>query len=169
VALIYSGAMARGDGGAGRRRPNVDYATLAELRYQIRRFLRVREMAARAVGIEPQHYLMLLQVKGLEGKRPATIGALAERLQLRHHSTVELVDRLVKHGMVARQRTSQDRREVVIRLRPRGEAVLAKLVSHSVAELRTEGPALVTALKRLISDSRSRRARRRAEVRRGPR
>jgi DNA-binding MarR family transcriptional regulator len=161
--------MARGDGGAGRRRPNVDYATLAELRYQIRRFLRVREMAARAVGIEPQHYLMLLQVKGLEGKRPATIGALAERLQLRHHSTVELVDRLVKHGMVARQRTSQDRREVVIRLRPRGEAVLAKLVSHSVAELRTEGPALVTALKRLISDSRSRRARRRAEVRRGPR
>jgi DNA-binding MarR family transcriptional regulator len=169
VALIYSGAMARGDGGTGRRQPKVDYATLAELRYQIRRFLRVREMAARAVGIEPQHYLMLLQVKGLEGKRPATIGALAERLQLRHHSTVELVDRLVKHGMVARQRTSQDRREVVIRLRPRGEAVLAKLVSHSVAELRTEGPGLVTALKRLISDSRSRRVRRRAEVRRGPR
>jgi DNA-binding MarR family transcriptional regulator len=150
--------MAR-TGGGGRRVPDVDYETLAELRYQIRRFLRVREMAARAAGIEPQHYLVLLQVKGLEGKGPATIGALAERLQLHHHSTVELVDRLVEQGMVVRERTREDRREVVVRLRPRGEAVLRKLVSYSVAELRTEGPSLVTALTRLISGSRSRRTR----------
>jgi DNA-binding MarR family transcriptional regulator len=147
--------MARRDGGRSRE-SDVDYETLAEVRYQIRRFLRVREIAARAAGIEPQHYLLLLQVKGLERNRPVTIGALAERLQLHHHSTVELVDRLVKRGMVARQRTSEDRREVVVRLRPRGEAVLAKLVSYSIAELKTEGPHLVSALMRLISGIRSR-------------
>src|SRR5262249_53379717 len=71
------------------------YGFLGDLRSQIRRFLRVRETAARAAGVEPQQYLLLLQVKGLEGRQPATIGALAERLQLRHHSVVQLVNRLV--------------------------------------------------------------------------
>src|SRR6266851_3450117 len=89
----------------------VDYWTLAQLRYHIRRFLRAREIAARAAGIEPQHYLVLLQLKGLTGKRAATMGTLAERLQLRHHSTVELVDRLVSRGMVRRRRDTRDRRE----------------------------------------------------------
>jgi DNA-binding MarR family transcriptional regulator len=132
----------------------LDYRTLAELRYQIRRFLRIREEAARAAGIEPQQYLLLLQLKGLGGQRPPTVGELAERLQLRHHSTVELVDRLVRRGMVARRRDSRDRREVLVALRPAGEAVLEKLARHSLAELRTEGPALVAALRRLIRGAR---------------
>src|ERR671919_218829 len=73
-----------------RRRPaTVDYRTLPELRYHVRRFLRAREIAARAEGVEPQHYLLLLQVKGLEGEQPVTIGTLAERLPLRNHSTIE--------------------------------------------------------------------------------
>jgi len=83
----------------GQRSPHLDYWTLAQLRYSIRRFLRSRETVARAAGVEPQQYLLLLQIKGLEGKHPATIGGLAERLQLRHHSTVELVNRLEKKGM----------------------------------------------------------------------
>jgi len=128
----------------------VDYWTLAELRYQIRRFLRLREVAARRAGIAPQQYLLLLQVKALTGKRPATISTLAERLQLQHHSTVELIDRLAKQGMVERRRASSDRREVQVALRPRGEAVLRALARYSVTELRTEGPALVSALNRLI-------------------
>ena len=128
----------------------VDYRTLAELRYQVRRFLRTREVAARAAGVEPQHYLLLLQIKGLEGARPATVGTLAERLQLRHHTVVALVDRLVTRGLVARQRTPSDRRQVVVKLRPAGEAVLKKLALYSIEELRTEGPALVVALTRLI-------------------
>src|SRR5439155_1517275 len=82
----------------------VDYETLAELRYQIRLFMRRREEAARAAGIEPQQYLLLLQLKGLEDRGPTTVGALAERLQIRHHSAVELVDRLVERDMVARRR-----------------------------------------------------------------
>jgi len=128
----------------------VNYGTLAELRYHIRRFLHLRELAARGAGIEPQHYLLLLQVKGLAGRRSPTIGVLADRLQIRHHSVVELVDRLVARGMVARRRDGPDRREVVVSLRPKGEAVLRRLALYSLRELRTEGPALVSALNRLI-------------------
>ena len=82
--------------GRTRKPRRVSYWTLAELRYHIRRFLRTREIAARAVGVEPQQYLLLLQVKGLGRRTPVTVGVLAERLQLRHHTTVALVDRLVK-------------------------------------------------------------------------
>lgn len=130
---------------------SVDYRTLAALRYQIRRFLRTREVAARAAGVEPQHYLLLLQIKGLEeDEQPATVGALAERLQLRHHTVVELVDRLGTKGLVVRRRSPSDRRQVVVELRPAGDAVLRRLALYSIEELRTEGPALVSALTRLI-------------------
>lgn len=131
----------------------LDYRTLADLRYQIRRFLRVREVAAHAAGIEPQQYLLLLQVKGLEGREAATIGALAERLQIRHHSAVQLVNRLVEQGMVERRRGRLDRREVVVRLRPAGEKLLGQLAQYSLDELTTEGPQLVSALRRLIMQS----------------
>ena len=93
-----------------RSTPPVDYETLADLRYHIRRFLRVREEAARAAGVEPQQYLLILQVKGFERRQPATIGALTERLQIRHHATVQLVDRLEQRGMVRRRRASSTSR-----------------------------------------------------------
>jgi DNA-binding MarR family transcriptional regulator len=131
----------------------VDYQALADLRYQIRRFLRVREVAARAAGVEPQQYLLLLQVKGLEGRAPATMSLLAERLQIRHHAVVQLVDRLAKTGMVERRREGRDRREVVVRLRPRGETALTRLADYSLAELTTEGPSLVASLNRLVMES----------------
>jgi DNA-binding MarR family transcriptional regulator len=111
--------------------PRVDYETLADLRYHIRRFLRIREEAARAAGIEPQQYLVLLQIKGLAQRRPATIGALTERLQIRHHATVQLVDRLAQRGMVRRRRAEVDRRGVVVQLTARGEVTLRKLALHS--------------------------------------
>jgi len=133
----------------------LDYWTLAELRYHIRRFLRVREEAARAAGIEPQQYQLLLQVKGMQGRLPATIGTLAERLQLRHHSAVELVDRLADRGMLVRRPGGHDRREVLVQLLPSGEAILKRLAQHSLRELETEGPALVSTLGRLIRASRA--------------
>src|ERR671931_280692 len=86
----------------------LDYRALADLRYQIRRFLRVREVAARAAGVEPQQYLALLQIKGLEGHEVATMSVLAERLQIRHHAVVQLVDRLATAGMVERRRDGRD-------------------------------------------------------------
>jgi DNA-binding MarR family transcriptional regulator len=139
----------------------VDYETLADLRYHIRRFLRVREEAARAAGIEPQQYLVLLQIKGLALRRPATIGALTERLQIRHHATVQLVDRLAQRGMVRRRRAEVDRRGVVVQLTARGEVTLRKLALHSLAELRTAGPALASILTRVIG--RPRQGSRRSE------
>ena len=132
----------------------VDYGSLADLRYQIRRFLRAREVAARVVGVEPQQYLLMLQIKGLEGRgATTTIGALAERLQIQHHAAVQLIDRLVRRGLVERRHEAVDRREVVIGLRPSGEAVLDRLARDSVAELRTEGPLLLQSLRRLVMTS----------------
>ena len=131
----------------------IDYATLADLRYQIRRFIRRRELAARGAGVEPQHYFVLLQIKGLEGRGGATIGALAERLQISHHGAVQLVDRLARRDMVVRRRVGRDRRHVVVELRPAGRAALRTLALYSIAELRSEGPALVTTLKRLVGEA----------------
>jgi len=136
----------------------IDYETLAELRYQVRRFLRVRELAARAAGVAPQQYLVLLQIRGVAGYQPATIGVLAERLQVHHHAAVQLIDRLARQGLVARRRDERDRRAVIVELRPRGEALLRKLALYSIAELRTEGPALATSLGRLMTNA-SRRSR----------
>jgi DNA-binding MarR family transcriptional regulator len=127
----------------------VDYPALADLRYQIRTFLRTRETAARAAGVEPQQYLLMLQVKGLTGRRLATIGMLADRLQVSQHAVVQLVDRLERRRMV-RRADGPDRRQVVIHLRPPGEALVRRLARQSMAELRVEGPALVSSLQRLV-------------------
>ena len=132
--------------------PGMDYATLADLRYLVRRFLRAREIAARAAGVEPQQYLLMLQVKGLEGRGTATIGVLAERLQVHHHAVVQLVNRLAARRMVERHR-GRDGREVVVALRPPGDAVLTRLARYSIAELKTEGPLLVSSLRRLVLKS----------------
>ena len=129
---------------------SADYQWLAEVRYQIRRYLRFSEQASRAAGLEPRQYQLMLAIKGLpKGTRPR-IGELAERMQIQHHSTVELVNRLSAGGYVRRHRAGQDRREVLLALTPKGEQVLRKLFLNHRAELRTRGPALITALKRAI-------------------
>lgn len=153
--VIYT-RLVRSTGSPARRvhhSSRVDYRTLADFRYLIRRFLRNREVAARAAGIEPQQYLLLLQVKGLQGRGSATIGALAERLQIKHHGAVQLVNRLARRGMVARRQQGRDRRAVMVQLRPAGEAALREVALSSLAELQTEGPALASSLKRLVRQS----------------
>ena len=132
-----------------------DYESLAELRYQIRRFLHFSEQAARKAGLEPRQHQLMLTVKGLpEGTRPR-IGELADRLQIQHHSAVELVNRLAAGGLVRRHRGAEDRREVLVSLTPRGEKMLRELSLHHKAELRTQGPALVAALKRAMQTGKS--------------
>jgi len=124
-----------------------DYESLAELRYQIRNFLAFSEQAARALGLEPRQHQLMLALKGLPPEVRPRIRELAERLQIRHHSAVELADRLAKAGYVRRQRAGDDRREVLLALTRRGEQVLRELSLHHRAELRTAGPALVRALR----------------------
>jgi DNA-binding MarR family transcriptional regulator len=126
---------------------DTDYRSLAEVRYQIRRFLHFSEQAARATGIEPQQHQLLLAVRGLD---QPTISVLAERLQIQHHSAVELVDRLAERGLVLRSRAPSDRRQVLVQLTPRGEAELEKLAACHITELRENGPALVNALEAVI-------------------
>lgn len=130
-----------------------DYQAMAEFRYQIRRFLRFSEAAARQSGLEPQQYLMLLALKGLPGEQRGRIGEVAERLQIQHHSTVELVDRLEKRGMIKRRRSDEDRREVLLELTPRGEKVLRDLALYHREELREQAPALVRSLKKAITEA----------------
>jgi DNA-binding MarR family transcriptional regulator len=127
-----------------------EYHALAQLRHLIRRFLQEGDATARLAGLEPQQYLLLLAIRGLEPGQEASIRALADRLSLRHHSTVELVDRLEGHGLVKRTRGKEDRRQVLVSLQPRGEKLLEKVVAQRIVELRSHGHALVAAIGKLL-------------------
>jgi len=132
-----------------------DYQSLAEFRHRIRRFLRFSERAARDSGLEPRQHQLLLALKGLPPNVRPKIAEIAERLQIQHHSAVELVNRLEAAGLVRRERGSQDRREVLLQLTPRGETVLRELSLCHRSELRSQGPALLESLQQLLSDSSS--------------
>jgi DNA-binding MarR family transcriptional regulator len=127
-----------------------DYQALSEFRYQIRRFLHRSEEAAVDAGIEPRQYQFMLALKGLIQQERVTIRDLAERMQLRHHSVVGLINRLVDRKLIERRRGEHDRRQVYIHLTPRGDALLRKLALYHRGELQASGPALVRALQSLM-------------------
>jgi len=130
-----------------------DYRSLSELRYRIRHFLRDGDGVARSAGLEPQQYLMLLTIRGLPVGHTATIRTLAERLALKHHSAVELVDRLESHGYVHRNPAPGDRRAVLVTLLPRGERVLETVARQRIKELHSHGHELVRAIRTLLEKS----------------
>ena len=127
-----------------------EYRALAELRYHIRRFLREGDVVARAAGLEPQQYVLLLMIRGLPAGEEATIRTLADRLALKHHSAVELVDRLEAHGYVHRARGRDDRRRVLVSLLPRGERILEDVARQRINELRSYGRELAHAIEQLL-------------------
>jgi DNA-binding MarR family transcriptional regulator len=132
-----------------------DYQALAEFRFQIRKFLHFSEKAVQASGLERGQYQLMLAIKGIpEGVRPR-IRELANRMQIQHHSAVELVNRLEAGGYVKRERAQEDRREVLLALTPKGEKVLAELALHHHEELQNAAPALVSALRRVMVDGKS--------------
>ena len=127
-----------------------DYQALAEFRYQIRKFLHFSEQAVQAGGLERGQYQLMLAIKGMPaGVRPR-IRDLANRMQIQHHSAVELINRLEAGGYVRRERAQDDRREVLLVLTPKGERVLAELALHHHQQLRSAAPSLVAALRRLM-------------------
>lgn len=136
---------------AKRKEPAIDYVSLANFRYEVRRFLHFAEQAARAAGIEPQQYQALLAIRGLPAWACATVGTLAERLQIRHHSAVELSGRLERPGWIKRVRGSVDRREVLLRLTARGEKLLASLSRLHHRELSTTSPRLIESLRAVVA------------------
>ncbi len=132
-----------------------NYKAMADFRHQIRRFLRFSEETARAGGLEPQQYQLLLTLKGMDDGVVPKIGEIAERLQIQHHSTVELVDRLVRRGLVRRRRSDSDRREVILELTPRGDKVLHDLALRHWTEYRSMAPELIGSLKKVVRETQS--------------
>jgi DNA-binding MarR family transcriptional regulator len=124
-----------------------EYRKLEEFRFQIRRFLSFSEAAARASGIEPQQHQALLALKGMPQDCVPTIGHLADRLLLKHHSAVGLVDRLETLGLLTRQSSPDDARQVLLRLTAKGERILHRLSLTHHKELEETGPKLVAALR----------------------
>jgi len=131
-----------------------EYRALAEFRYQIRRFLQFSAEAARAQGLEPQQHQLLLAIRGLPDTARPTIGEVAERLQIQHHSAVELVNRLSERGAIRREADGEDRRQVLLRLTSQGEALLRGLSLEHHRELETTGPVLAKALAAAIRKAR---------------
>lgn len=116
-----------------------DIETLSEFRYQLRRFLRFSEDAVHRMDITSQQYLLMLHVRGFAGRDYASVGELAERLQLVPHGALALVQRCEKRGLVTRSKSEQDRRTVLVRLTGEGNAILEELAYQHREELTTAG------------------------------
>ena len=129
-----------------------DYETLASFRYALRCFLHFSEEAAGEAGLSSQQHQALLAIRGFPDRESVTVGELAERLQIRHHSAVGLIDRLVSSNLVEREPSSEDRRSVFIRLTELGEQTLEQLTSAHRDELRRTGPKL-RALLQTVADN----------------
>lgn len=125
------------------------YELLASFRFALRQFLRFSEDAAQEAGLTPQQHQALLAIKGFPGRDRITVGELAERLQVAHHSAVGLVDRLAAEKLVVREASEEDRRRVFITLTPRGADILEGLSSVHRAQLRRIGPEMGALLARL--------------------
>src|SRR3954452_9835466 len=124
-----------------------EYQKLEEFRFQIRRFLNFSETAARDSGIEPQQHQALLVLKGTPPGQLTTIGHIADRLMLKHHSAVGLVDRLQSLGLVMRRSNPGDARQVLVHLTPKGERLLHNLSVAHRTELEETAPKLISVLR----------------------
>jgi DNA-binding MarR family transcriptional regulator len=129
-----------------RKIPHSTYRALAAFRYHIREYLDFSDRAARSAGLEPKQYQLLLAIKGLPpGERP-TVGVIAQQLHLRHHSTVELINRAETRKLVRRRRLSETRTFVEVEITAKGEKLLAKAVALRLKEIRAAGPVLASVL-----------------------
>jgi DNA-binding MarR family transcriptional regulator len=136
------------EGGAARVAAK-DYETLAAFRHALRRFLVFSEAAARDSGLTAQQHQAILAIKGHACASPMTVGEMADHLLVRHHSAVELVDRLVRAGLVVRTEAAHDRRRVGLTLTPKAEGILAELSAIHLEELKQSRALLVQLLERL--------------------
>jgi len=111
-----------------------EFESLAQFRYQLRRFLRFSEEVTRRHGVTPLQYLLMLQIKGFPGRDWATVVELAERLQAKHHGVVALISRCEMAGLVARNVSRSDMRLVEVKLTKKGEQCLEQLARLHRAE-----------------------------------
>jgi DNA-binding MarR family transcriptional regulator len=117
-----------------------DYRRLADFRRALRGFFAFSKEAVGSVGLAPAQYQALLAIRAREGQGGEyTIGDLAEELYIRHHSAVELVDRLEKAGLIVRKPAAKGRRVIPL-LTPEARAILAQLAQMHLAQLRRYAP-----------------------------
>lgn len=109
--------------------------SLARVRYALRKFLSAGDDGARELGLTPQQHQLLLGVAGFTGNGWASVGELADFLQLRHHSAVELIDRVVALGLVERRPNPENRREVEVHLTADGSEMIRALHPHHRRDL----------------------------------
>lgn len=132
-------------------RPSItraDYQALSDFRYLLRCFLEFSQTEARGVGLTSRQHQAILAIKGFPEDRLVTVGDLAERLRIRHHSAVELVDRLCDAGLVVREQDQNDQRRVVLVLTDQANGHLAELSAAHLDELSRLEPMLSRILAR---------------------
>ena len=122
---------------------------LAEFRYHLRTFTHFSEQAAHEADLHPQQHQLLLQIAGAPSGSVASIAYAAERLGLRHHTVVELVDRSVAEGLLIRTEDPSDGRRVILAITKKGRKILQNLSEYHARELRELGPRLIRSLKNI--------------------
>ena len=130
-------------------KPN-DYQTLAEFRYLLRKFLRFsKDFLGDKAGLNPEQYEALLAIKAFASPDGFTILQLSERLQVKHHSAVNIVDRLAERKLVTRKAAETDRRLRHLELTTKGQALIDELASVHRKEIRRRSAEMIKALERL--------------------
>jgi len=134
--------------------PDTLIRTLAEFRFEMRRFLHFSESAALQAGLQPQQHQLLLQVAGAPDATTVTIAYAAERLGLKHNSTVELVDRSEREGLLTRTADPDDKRRAILMVTRKGNQILDRLSGDHARELNVLAPRLVQALENIRTHER---------------
>jgi DNA-binding MarR family transcriptional regulator len=134
-----------------------NYEALAEFRFAIRKFMAFSEEAANAAGLKPQQHQALLAIKGAHARDALSIGEIAERLLVRHHTAVELVDRLTALGLVTRESDLKDARRMLVSLTKKGHHAINELSAIHLNELRSIRPTLEELLEQFEKRDFSRR------------
>ena len=124
-------------------------STLADFRFELRRFLHFSESAALDAGLQPQQHQLLLQVAGATEATAVTIAYAAERLGLKHNSAVELVDRSEHEGLLERKTDPGDRRRAILQVTRKGKQLLGRLAGDHARELNELAPRLVKTLEKI--------------------
>ena len=127
-----------------------DYQALAEFRYLLRKFLRFsKDFLRTTAGLNPEQYEALLAIKRFDALVGLTISQLSERLQIKHHSAVNIVDRLVERKLVTRAAGETDRRQRHVQLTSKGEKLIDELAMVHRNEMRLRSADMIKALERL--------------------
>jgi DNA-binding MarR family transcriptional regulator len=132
---------------------DVDYEALFQFRYRLRMFLAFSDANAHNAGLTSQQYQALLAIKGRSGQKPVAVGELAQFLLIKHHTAVELVDRMVKLGLLQRATDANDNRRALVTVTKKGFSRLQKVAAINFRHLGSSSLTLSKVSRLLFSGS----------------